>query len=500
MSTDRQEYSTQNQTATIIAYAEQHNLQIVRKYADEGRSGLRIEGRDALQRLIQDVQSGQADFRIVLVYDVSRWGRFQDADEGAYYEFVCKRAGIQVLYCAEQFENDGSLFSTMFKNMKRAMAAEFSRELSAKVFAGQCNLVRRGFWQGARPGYGLRRELIDVNGAPKAILAHGEYKNIQSDRVILVPGPPHEVETVRRIFQSFVAERKTTLEIARELNGEGVTNGHGRLWTWSSIRNILTGEKYIGTNVYNRKSGKLKGKFVKNAPCLWIRTENAFQAIVEPSLFAAARQINEWHCDELPDEEMLRLLGALLREKGRLTRKIINEAHGLPHASLYCRRFGSIGQAYERVGYRSRYCGNFDYLEIKRSLADRFARIVAEVITEVERAGLSAVFDKETRAFVINGRLTVALFVVRCRHYRDRSPQWLPQSRRGFPSEQIAAVGIDQANLEPMDYFLLPTKDVHTNRLNLGTSPLNTYRVQSLDALVEAICQVLAAKSKSQDH
>jgi DNA invertase Pin-like site-specific DNA recombinase len=132
MSTDRQEYSTQNQMATNAAYAAQRNLEIVRTYPDEGRSGLRIDGRDALQRLIQDVQSGQADFSIVLVYDVSRWGRFQDVDESAYYEFLCKRAGIQVLYCAEQFENDGSLLSTMAKYMKRAMAAEWSRDLSVK--------------------------------------------------------------------------------------------------------------------------------------------------------------------------------------------------------------------------------------------------------------------------------------------------------------------------------------------------------------------------------
>ncbi|MEO6246527.1 MAG: hypothetical protein ABIQ12_13930 [Opitutaceae bacterium] len=27
-------------------------------------------------------------------YDVSRWGRFQDADESGYYEYICKRAGI----------------------------------------------------------------------------------------------------------------------------------------------------------------------------------------------------------------------------------------------------------------------------------------------------------------------------------------------------------------------------------------------------------------------
>jgi DNA invertase Pin-like site-specific DNA recombinase len=130
MSTDRQEYSTQNQAAVISGYAAERNLQIVREYADEGRSGLRIEGRDALQRLILDIESGQTDFGIVLVYDVSRWGRFQDTDESAYYEFVCKRAGIKVVYCAELFENDGSLFSTMFKNLKRAMAGELSRDLS----------------------------------------------------------------------------------------------------------------------------------------------------------------------------------------------------------------------------------------------------------------------------------------------------------------------------------------------------------------------------------
>ncbi len=44
-------------------------------------------------------------------------------------------------YCAEQFENDGSPPSTIVKSVKRAMAGEYSRELSAKVFAGQCRLI-----------------------------------------------------------------------------------------------------------------------------------------------------------------------------------------------------------------------------------------------------------------------------------------------------------------------------------------------------------------------
>jgi DNA invertase Pin-like site-specific DNA recombinase len=161
MSTEHQKYSTENQSEVLRRYAAQRGIELVRTYADHGKSGLRLDGRDALKCLIDDVRAGRADFSAVLVYDVSRWGRFQDADESAYYEFLCKEAGILVHYCAEQFENDGSLSATIIKNMKRAMAGEYSRELSVKVFTGQCRLIGLGFRQGGLAGYGLRRQLID---------------------------------------------------------------------------------------------------------------------------------------------------------------------------------------------------------------------------------------------------------------------------------------------------------------------------------------------------
>jgi DNA invertase Pin-like site-specific DNA recombinase len=145
MSTEHQRYSTENQAEGIRHYAAARAIDIVKTYADEGKSGLSIDGRDALKRLISDVDDARADFDTILVYDVSRWGRFQDADESAYYEYICKRAGITVQYCAEQFENDGSPVSTIVKGVKRAMAGEYSRELSAKVFAGQCRLIELGF-------------------------------------------------------------------------------------------------------------------------------------------------------------------------------------------------------------------------------------------------------------------------------------------------------------------------------------------------------------------
>ncbi len=119
--------------------------EIVRTYADDGKSGLKIEGRDSLRSMIEDVQTGNAHFGAILVYDVSRWGRFQDTDESAYLEYICTRAGITVHYCAEQFENDGGPAATIIKSVKRVMAAEYSRELSSKVFKGQCKLIELGY-------------------------------------------------------------------------------------------------------------------------------------------------------------------------------------------------------------------------------------------------------------------------------------------------------------------------------------------------------------------
>ena len=127
MSTEHQKYSTENQGDIIKEYADSHGMVIVKTYADDGKSGLSIDGRDALKRLIDDVETGKANFNVILVYDISRWGRFQDADESAYYEYICKRVGINVIYCAEQFTNDGSPVSTIVKGVKRAMAGEYSR-------------------------------------------------------------------------------------------------------------------------------------------------------------------------------------------------------------------------------------------------------------------------------------------------------------------------------------------------------------------------------------
>jgi DNA invertase Pin-like site-specific DNA recombinase len=49
VSTEHQRYSTENQADAILQYAVRYGFDVVRTYADNGRSGLRIDGRDALK-------------------------------------------------------------------------------------------------------------------------------------------------------------------------------------------------------------------------------------------------------------------------------------------------------------------------------------------------------------------------------------------------------------------------------------------------------------------
>lgn len=177
MSTDRQAYSIENQRDAIRDYAVLMGYDIVATYEDPGRSGLNIEGRPAPRQLLADVEIGQADFETVVVYDVGRWGRFQNIDESASYEYRCQRAGVRIEFCAEQFANDGSVGSDVLKAIKRSMAAELSRTLSQKVFIGQTRVVKMGFRGGGHAGFGLRRPLVDESGTPKAILGSRKFSN-----------------------------------------------------------------------------------------------------------------------------------------------------------------------------------------------------------------------------------------------------------------------------------------------------------------------------------
>lgn len=482
MSTEHQQYSTQNQNEKIREYAEHRGLDIVRTYADEGKSGLRIEGRLALQRLLRDVEAGNAGFTIVLVYDVSRWGRFQDADESAYYEYRCKKAGIQVVYCAEQFENDGSPVSTIVKGVKRAMAGEYSRELSTKVFAGQCRLVELGYRQGGLAGFGLRRILLDQGGESKGLLKLGEQKSLQTDRVKLVPGPEGEVDTVRNIYAWFIDAALSEMEIANKLNATGTRTQLGRAWTRGTVHEVLTNEKYIGSNVYNRISFKLKKARISNPSEMWIRKEEAFPALVTPDMFFTARGMIRARARRFSDIELVARLKGLFAQRGLLSGLIIDETDGMPSSSVYAHRFGSLLRAYQAVGFTP--TRDYSYLEINRLLRRLHPKIVEDAEQKIQALGARLQHDSATDLISVNDEFSVSMVMCRCRRTEVGRLRWKIRFDTSLNPDITIAVRLREENDRALDYFLFPQIAFETPKVRLAERngiELESFRFDTLD-------------------
>jgi DNA invertase Pin-like site-specific DNA recombinase len=484
MSTEHQQYSPHNQADAIALYAHSHNFEIVRSYEDHGRSGLNLSGRMGLQRLLIDVENRTNDFQVLLVYDVSRWGRFQDADESAHYEYMLKRSGVQVHYCAEAFLNDGSVGSVLLKFLKRTMAGEFSRELSSKVFAGQTRLVGLGFRQGGTPGYGYKRQLIDMHGNRKVCLLEQERKSIQTDRIILVPGPAVELEVVSSIYRNFINLRRGESAIAADLNAQGLKNAVGNPWSHWNVREILINPKYTGANVYNRTSGKLKQKRVRNPPEFWVSREDAFQPAISTEQFQAAQAIIYNRKRYWTDDEMLDRLRTLLKAHGKLSTEIIDKAGSKPRSRMYAKRFGCLTRAYSLVGWRAGRGAKF------HEANQRSGPVIESILDEIRSSGATIDPGRRKGLVIVNGDLAVSLRIAPC-YQRPMGHEWeIRIDRRGYSDVSLVArLGTENESI--LDYYLFPSSELAGKRLCLKQSnrvAIDVYRFESLHFFL-ALCK-----------
>jgi DNA invertase Pin-like site-specific DNA recombinase len=462
-STEHQNYSTDHQEKSLYDYAKRNDLDVIRVYRDEGRSGLTLEGRKGLLQLLSEVQSGRADFDAILVYDVSRWGRFQDIDESSYYEYACRRAGISISYCAEPFSNDGSPLAAILKVLKRAMAAEFSRELSAKVFRAQCNFSKAGFKQGGIAGYGLRRLCVSAAGQPKAVMGLGERKNMPTDRVTYALGSHNEVAIVRRIYEMYLNEHRSDTAIARRLNAEGVPSTYDKPWSSYHVKAILTNEKYAGTMIFNRGTQRLKSSRRPNNPENWIKFPSAFPAAVSIGRFEAALEERRRRRRVWTDDEMLDGLRDILVENGTVTADLIVAA-GLPTTKSYAFRFKSLVAAFEAAGVSGPTLPRDVISMFRLRCATKDA--VNEMLRCANLAGAS--IERITcRTFKMNG-VVVRLLCTRCRYERSH-PCWHVVLRYNHPIDFIIWIRMDQQNEGPAQTYLLPVADF-PNRTHLWPS------------------------------
>ncbi|SMG39561.1 recombinase family protein [Paraburkholderia susongensis] len=454
MSTDYQQYSTENQKLAIAEFAAIQGISIIATYEDAGKSGVTLKGRPALLQLLQDAQAPTHAFSLVLVYDVSRWGRFQDTDESAHYEYLCRQAGVQVVYCAEIFSYDGGAVATLMKTLKRAMAGEYSRELSRKVFIGQYRLAERGFWQGAAPGYGLQRILVDSDGNVKGPLHHREQKCIQTDRVIVIPGDEREVALVRRMYDWYVSQRVGCKRIADRLNAFGMCNANGRPWRAQNITGILSGEKYVGTNVYARTSKKLNANWHKNPPAEWARSEGAFPPLVDRVMFDAAERIRANRTQNLSDDEILKRLSDFVHSADVVSTEEIDKARTLPSGKTYSLRFGGIRNAYALIGYEPTY--HIVGPEVFRASRAAQRECMGKTISALTGLGHRVDISADETTIRVDDELVIRFAVRPILYYDRHRPRWGVRWPTYSSPDLLVILRLDSAFKTPIDFYIFP--------------------------------------------
>lgn len=202
VSNSRQTASLDLQRHEVERYASENGHEIVAVYEDRGISGLTLHRRPGLSQLLFDIVAGQAAFKQVLVLDVSRWGRFQDPDEAAHYEFVCRAHHVSIVYCRDPVTDDAR--GSLVKQVKRVMAADYSRQISERARHGKRRAMEAGHAPGAWPRYLAGRQIIEADGdlgppskGRRKSLAPGAVDQARAAEVVSAGRGPSHLQDVR---------------------------------------------------------------------------------------------------------------------------------------------------------------------------------------------------------------------------------------------------------------------------------------------------------------
>lgn len=342
-----QENSVEIQQDNIVTFAKKHGIDIIHEFADRGKSGLNVEGRPAFNEMMEWVRS-RDDFTLILVLDVSRWGRFQDTDLSAHYEAICTQHGKQVIYTTMGFPGaEDGLVNQLRKSIDRYQSAEFLRKLSKNVFEGSVKVARQGYRPGGPPPYAFHRMMLDEKKEPDRILQPGQRKAIQNGRVILVPGEADQVRIVQEIFVLFVEKGFDEKQIAGHLNSKQTPSPGGLRWSDGSVRHILTNQQYSGCVVYNKTTQRLKAKARSNPHQDWVITPGAYEQVVSPEIYKQAQDIFDNRKRRYGREEMMRRLQDIRQKWGLLTPGLIRFEKDCPAPSHFAKAFGGLAGAYQ---------------------------------------------------------------------------------------------------------------------------------------------------------
>lgn len=470
VSTDRQIDSEERQQRVIRDYAAGHGITIVRTFADIGKSGLNLKNRPAFFKLLAEIEKSKyPDFEVILVYDISRWGRFQNTDESAFCEFICTRAGVRVVYCTEPFENAATPIAAVYKTIKRTIAAEYSREQSERISRALNRAANLGHSTGGEIPFGYRRRLVDQKGVHKEFLKKGKLKALRLDHVILAPGPPEDVATVRRIFRLYVDGAYSPRQIARLLNGKGVSAGDRPSWTSNRVLYMLSNAKYIGTAIFNQHSGKLRSRMARNPRDKWIVVPNAFPGLISRELFDAAQRRMIERAHTVDHQDLLSQLRRLHDEHGRLSVAILRTPFK-DYYQMVHKRFGGLRAASEMIGYSPERAKR-DAGRIERRQSHEM-RLTGHIISAMSENGCVVKQCRKPKVLVIDQAIVAVRCLAAYSVPSHRQTIWRSNSRKRGAATTVVVGRLDRSGEKILDYLVLPRDVAATPFIINGQFPL----------------------------
>lgn len=490
MSSDRQELSIGTQLAAIGAYAATNGLELVTIFEDAARSGLQIANREGMKQLLREVLDDHRTFDVVLVYDVSRWGRFQDIDAAAYYEYTCRLNGVRVIYVQESFGADQEPMTALLKTLKRAMAAEYARELGVKTRAGQDRAIELGFQMGQLPCIGLTRVAVDRQGNRRP-LARMQRKAMQGERIAWVPASTAEQELVRRVFRLYAADGSTINGVARQLRREGVVTQDGGLFTASKLDRLLRCEALAGNFVWGSER-YAAGAAMKRRPAT--RGESTVEPVVPAELWAAVRD-KLWGRRRLrrDKEQLLQVLRDKLGEYPELSTLDL-EALGLHSKKAYANAFGSVSRALELAGRDSKLVR---VLHERRKLAGRSVgdRLTQDVAALLNQHGLTCRIHPRSRVLVLGDDFRVRIQVAWPRSYRG-TRRWHVLKKARRPGVELILLAQMDSESSAIRFMLHDQAGYRASAPWLDEDPAPGVRpITSADGIVKALRRALAARA-----
>ena len=346
---DRQLNSIPIQQDQVREWAAKNGIEIIHEFMDAGKSGLNAEGRPAFTEMMEQWVKQDRDFCYILCLDVSRWGRFQDIDLSATFSSECTRHGKSVVYTSMGLPRENDNFQPVYLHFERFRAAQYSKELSEKVWRGCMKIAEQGYWAGGTAPYGMQRLLLDEKREPVGVLEPGQHKSIHNQRVTLTEGDPVEIGVIHRIFHEFTELLYSEHRIAEGLNTDGVPSANTPRWSAGMVVHRLRNEKYAGTMVYNKTQSKLKTPTKLNPPEEWVRTPSAFEGIIPFEQFLKAQELLAKRRLKYQSEEMLAQLQQLYRQYGLFHASLLRTLPDVSSPASYAHHLGGMDSAFQQM-------------------------------------------------------------------------------------------------------------------------------------------------------